>query len=373
MKKMFLIASAALVLASCNKEASGYTITGTVAGFDDGTKVYISQPDENAQMGLTRIDSAEIKGGKFEMKGQAKDIELKFIEIGKTQEFAVPFIYENGKIVFDYNKEKPEEAKVSGSQNNDYLTTYNKEAFVIQKKMRDFQTNNMARIQQAQQDPSIMEALRADYEKLQNEMKDQSLNFIKTKKDAFISLILLEQLVQSQAITTAQFKEYFNALDVKVKDSKKGKELDEMLKKLSAVEVGNPAPDFKAPDPQGKMVSLKESLGKITVLDFWASWCGPCRQENPEFVRIYNQYKDKGLAFFGVSLDKDADRWIKAIEDDKLTWTHVSNLKQWQDPIAKQYGITAIPATFILDEKGVIIARDLRGPELEAKIAELLK
>ena len=120
------------------------------------------------------------------------------------------------------------------------------------------------------------------------------------------------------------------------------------------------------------MVSLKESLGKVTIVDFWASWCGPCRQENPNVVAIYNDLHAKGLNIIGVSLDKDASKWKEAIAKDKLTWTHVSNLKFWDEPIAKLYHVEAIPATFILDAAGNVVAKDLRGDALRAKIVELL-
>ena len=120
------------------------------------------------------------------------------------------------------------------------------------------------------------------------------------------------------------------------------------------------------------MVSLKESLGKVTIVDFWASWCGPCRAENPNVVALYNEFHSKGLNIVGVSLDKDAAKWKDAIAKDKLTWTHVSNLKFWDEPIAIQYEVQSIPATFILDASGKVVARDLRGEELRAKIASLL-
>ena len=374
MKKLFVFAIAAIAFTSCNKEES-YTINGKVTGFEDGTKVYISSQDENANFGLAKIDSTEIKDGKFVMKGAAKEMDLKFIEIGGTQEFVVPFIYENGTITFDYNKEKPEDAKVTGTKNNDYLANYNVEAFKVQKELRDFQTNNMAKIQQAQMsnDEAAMEALMDDYEKISDKLKVQSQDFVKKHKDAFISLILLEQLSQSKTITTAELETYFKALDKDLQETPRGKKLAEKMKELGLVEIGKVAPDFSAPNPEGKTVSLKESLGKVTIIDFWASWCGPCRQENPNVVKLYNQYKDQGLAIIGVSLDKDADAWKKAITDDQLAWTQISNVKFWQDPIAKQYGISSIPATFILDSKGVIVAKDLRGAELEAKVAELLK
>jgi thiol-disulfide isomerase/thioredoxin len=120
------------------------------------------------------------------------------------------------------------------------------------------------------------------------------------------------------------------------------------------------------------MVSLKESLGKVTIVDFWASWCGPCRKENPNVVAIYKELHSKGLNIVGVSLDKEAKAWKEAIAKDNLTWTQVSNLKFWEEPIAAQYSVQSIPATFILDATGKVVAQDLRGDELRAKILELL-
>jgi thiol-disulfide isomerase/thioredoxin len=119
---------------------------------------------------------------------------------------------------------------------------------------------------------------------------------------------------------------------------------------------------------------LKDAMGEYTIIDFWASWCGPCRKENPNVVRVYNNYHDKGLNIISVSLDKagQKDRWIKAIKKDKMDWFHVSNLQFWQDPIAKQYGVRSIPATFLLDKNGIIIAKNLRGNALDAKVASLL-
>ncbi|WP_293891052.1 TlpA disulfide reductase family protein [Flavobacterium sp.] len=137
--------------------------------------------------------------------------------------------------------------------------------------------------------------------------------------------------------------------------------------------VGQPAPDFKAPTPEGKLGSLKESLGKATLIDFWASWCAPCRQENPNVVALYNDFHGKGLNIISVSLDEDAAKWKDAIAKDKLIWTQVSNLKEMQDPIALQYGVTQIPTTFLLDASGKVVAVDLRGDNLKVKIKELLR
>ena len=147
---------------------------------------------------------------------------------------------------------------------------------------------------------------------------------------------------------------------------------------MGKTDIGKPAPDFTAPTDDGRTLALKDALGKVTIIDFWASWCGPCRRENPNVVKVYEKYHDKGLEIIGVSLDgnsRQADPrglWLKAIEQDKLTWKHVSNLKYFNDPVAQAYNVRSIPATYILDEKGIIVAKNLRGAALEAKIAELL-
>lgn len=118
---------------------------------------------------------------------------------------------------------------------------------------------------------------------------------------------------------------------------------------------------------------MKESLGKVTIIDFWASWCGPCRAENPNVVALYNKYHSKGLNIIGVSLDDNAEQWKKAIANDQLTWTHVSNLKRWREPIAILYEVEQIPCTFLLDSSGKVIGKDVMGTELEERIQSLLE
>ncbi|MBC7523368.1 MAG: TlpA family protein disulfide reductase [Flavobacterium sp.] len=133
------------------------------------------------------------------------------------------------------------------------------------------------------------------------------------------------------------------------------------------------APAFEAKSPEGKIISLKQSLGRVTIIDFWASWCGPCREENPNVVKIYNELHSKGLNIIGVSLDDNVAKWKQAIAKDKITWNQVSNLKGWQDPIANLYHVDQIPTTFVLDASGKIVAKDLRGDALKLKVLELLK
>jgi len=150
--------------------------------------------------------------------------------------------------------------------------------------------------------------------------------------------------------------------------------LEKRIASAKRAEIGEMAPEFSAATPNGETLALSEVLGKYTIIDFWASWCRPCRRENPNVVKVYEKYHDKGLNIISVSLDKPGqkDRWLQAIQDDRMDWFHVSNLQFWQDPIAQEYNVRSIPATFLLDADGRIIDKNLRGPALEQRISELL-
>lgn len=380
MKKILLVITAITVLISCNKAGENeYIVTGTIKGIADGKTVILEVQDETGA--LKPVDTVKIEKEKFTFTGSAKEPEMYLLSI-ETVSDKLPFILENGDIEMTINKDSVGITKITGTYNNEELNSYKAKGMAIQKKMMKFQKDNTAKMNQAQQtkDTVVMNSLRKEYSKFQNEFITQSDAYVASHPKAFISALIIEGMFNQMAPDIDKISKFYNGLDKEVKDTKHGKkikkQLDELTKPVAAavnVGVGTMAPDFSASNPEGKAVSLKQSMGKVTVVDFWASWCKPCRAENPNMVALYKEFHAKGLNILGVSLDDDATKWKDAIAKDKLTWTHVSNLKNFEDPIATLYSIKAIPSTFILDASGKIVAKDLRGAELKAKVAALLK
>lgn len=220
-------------------------------------------------------------------------------------------------------------------------------------------------------DEAAMEAVRAEY-----------FSYIKKTNDQIAALMVehtpslaVVNLLQANTLDKDQYFETYLAVAEKLEkawpDYSKAKQFIAFVDKLKRTAIGQPAPEIALPNPQGEVVKLSSLRGKYVLVDFWAKWCGPCRRENPNVVRVYNKYKDKGFTVYGVSLDRTKEDWVKAIQEDNLTWTHVSDLKFWQSEAAKTYGITAIPFSILLDPNGVIIAKNLRGAALEQKLAEI--
>jgi peroxiredoxin len=368
MKKIFLIAIAS-ILFSCN--GTGYTVSGEIKGLTDGTKVFLEKQESGIAVS---VDTAKIEKCKFTFKGKTEEPEIHNIRFENAGSFVL--VVEKGDIKAIINKDSISMAKISGTYNNDELNKYNSLMSKIQKKMMLFQQKNMSIMQEASEknDTVLVNKLRKDYSKFQDEFIVANDKYIVGNPKSFITVLLVEGMLGEVDAKFDKITKYFNALDSSIKQTKHGKNIKTRLDALNSVAIGQKAPDFSAPNPDGKKVSLYESLGKVTIVDFWASWCGPCRQESSNFVAIYNEFHSKGLNFIGVSLDKkdEKNKWTEAIAKDKLNWIQISNLQFWDDPIAKKYGVDGIPSTFILDKSGIIVAKNLRGMELKAKVAELL-
>lgn len=371
MKKIIFIVAAALTTFACNQlKDNEFIINGEASGIENGKKVFIEVQTET---GFTVKDTGVVENGKFELKGETNEIDLAFIRI-ENENINLPLILENGKINVLIKTDTVQNSIVSGTLNNDKFQSYNDQSKIVARKFGKFQKANAEKIKAAKiaNDTARVNQIMKEYNSFQEDMNKVSVKFIKENKNAYLSVLLLENFLMRQYLTPEEVKGYYEKLDKSLLETKSAKNIKKVLDSMTENTLGKPAPNFSAPSPEGKTISLKESLGKVTIIDFWASWCGPCRAENPNVVAMYNELHSKGLNIIGVSLDKDAAKWKEAIAKDKLTWTHVSNLKFWDEPIAKQYNVQSIPATFILDAKGNIVAKDLRGNALKAKVKELL-
>jgi peroxiredoxin len=372
MKKLIFLMALAIGLVSFKTIIDkNFTITGTANGLENGQKVLLQKQDD--VLGIITVDSTKIQNGKFSFKGTTPEPSIHFLEIEKIQG-KVAFILEEGKIDFTLYKDSIGKSKVSGTKNNEELQNFNTAASKIQKKMTDFQIANGQKMTDAQtkKDTVVINQLMKQYNQFQDQMMGLSAGYPEKNPKSFISVLFVDNMFNNPKIDIEKIKKSYNGLDASLKNTKPGKAVKVKIDNYKSIEIGGIAPDFSAPNPEGKTISLKQSLGKVTIIDFWASWCGPCRKENPNVVSVYNDFHSKGLNIISVSLDKDGEKWKEAIAKDNLTWTHVSNLKFWQDPIAELYNIKSIPATFILDDQGKIIARDLRGDDLRNKIESLL-
>lgn len=372
MKKLIFVFSAiVLLMAGCDKD-KGYSLSGNVDGFEDGTQVYISELGENTRAPKV-VDTAVIKNGSFEIDLKDKDVpNLSFLQFEGTNG-SVIYIAENQKIRFNVDKDSIQNAEVSGGKENEALNDYMDHLKDLNRKFMKIQGES--RQAMMKRDTAKLDELQSAQLELRDNDKLKKEDLFNRHKDSYVGLMILTDMLNMKTHSPNEVKKMFEELPDNLKETPLGKKLKENLDRMSAADIGSKAPEFSGPTPDGKEVSLADSMGKVTIVDFWAAWCKPCRAESPNLVKVYNKYKDQGLKIISVSLDRPGqkDKWVEAIKEDQLgQWTHISHLQFWQEPIARKYGVTAIPATYILDDTGVIVAKNLRGDDLSNKIGELL-
>ena len=215
---------------------------------------------------------------------------------------------------------------------------------------------------------------RFEMAQFKNERRQQEIAFIRAHPDYLVSVDALQDAIGPLPDNILVYDKLFRGLDKTVRNSEAGRALRKNMDGFMAVRIGVTAPLFEAPDTSGNNIRLKDFRGKYVLLDFWASWCGPCREENPNVVKAYEQFKNKGFTIIGISLDQPGkrDAWIKAIHADGLAWQHVSDLQYWKNAVAKLYSIRSIPQNFLLDPQGKIVAANLRGEALTQTLQALL-
>ncbi|CAN5311180.1 TlpA disulfide reductase family protein [soil metagenome] len=367
----FKILLITILFAACQNDHDGYALQGNIDNLETGKMIYISQIGENNQPQV--IDSIPTEDGKFSVDLPNIDKpNLRFLSI-PGYNGQVLFISENETINFEIYKDSLPASRVTGGTENKIFNDYLGHLKGINNRLMDIR-RNLSREITSTRDSATVFRLQREEESLRVEDIDFKKNMIRKNPDAFASVLALTDLM-STGVTSAEIREHYNLLNDDLKETPFAKTLITTLDKNSAVEIGSKAPEFSGPNPQGEEIALKDLLGKVTLIDFWAAWCKPCRDENPNIVRVYNKYHEQGFNAIGVSLDREdqRDRWLQAIDQDGLTWPQISNLQFWNEPIAQLYSIRAIPAAFLLDENGVIVAKDLRGPDLERTVKMLLE
>ena len=359
MRKLLLsIVAASMTLAACNAQ-SGYKVTGTVEGMPDG-KAIIATVNGSS---LDTLAKADVKNGSFEFTGNVSEPTGAYIMV-IGQRGAIPFMLENANITVNAGQAGLTVTGSEGQKIYDQFmainTTTQQEAMKLQQEY-----------QAANGDQAKMQAVQEAYAKLMTDAQAKETELIKANPDSYVStFVIVSSMGQMEY---EQLKERYNLLGEKAKASAQGKAIAAQIAKLESTAIGQIAPNFTITTPEGESISLYDIKGKVKLIDFWASWCGPCRGENPHVVEIYKEYHPKGLEIFGVSLDNNKEAWVKAIADDGLVWKHGSDLQGWKSAPAKLYSVSGIPHTVLLDENNKIIAKNLRGEELKQKIAELLK
>lgn len=379
MKKTILLLVLVILNYSCNKTqeqepltTNTYEISGTAKGVVNGLRAYIKTTQANRE---AVIDTAIVMNEQFIFSGKVASPSIQTITINGVKG-SLPFVFESGRTSININKDSLFYSKIEGSKNN---KDYN--VFKQQYKKRADAINVLNAEYGKAADQESRNKIIEKARHLNKEIQEFSMDFIADNPNSAFSLLLLETQIANKDINLEKLKSNYNALQNVISKNAAfnsiGAKIESQIEIIEAsanLNIGKIAPNFTSPSIDGKMISLNDIKGKATIVEFWASWCGPCRRENPNIVRVYEKYKDKGLAIIGVSLDRPGhkERWQKAIKDDNLNWHHVGSLQYFNDPVARMYDINSIPASFILDEEGRIVAKKLRGSALEKQIASML-
>ncbi len=374
MKKILTVASAALLLAACS-EKPGYTITGKVNNAElNGKYVYLYEYGSND---ATPIDSALVENGAFTLKGtqnttslrtirfSENDVEPRRAASGETSPFTALLALQNSAINVVLDEKYSD---VSGTPENDAMLAFQKEIRALREEQEKLEADLKS------EEAEVKRAAETKYDEFDHQIAEKAYSYIKQNINNLTSAKLLVDFryelneEQQNDIVASASEEFKNVPGVQ--------KLIDHLEVLKKVAVGQKFTDFEMADIKGKTHKLSEFVGNgknIVLLDFWASWCPPCRRDMPNLVDTYKEFKGKGFEIVGISLDSKKEAWEKGIKDLNITWTQLSDLKGWKNDGATLYGVNSIPHTILVDKDGTIIAKGLHGKEVAEKLRELLK
>ena len=363
-KNIYLIAAAALMTA-CAGSQKGYTISGTVEGATDGDSIFLSVIEGRQ---LVHLDSAAIVNGQFTFKG-VQDSTINAVlncETAEGKSLSLRFYLENGAIKVNLSDF---DDVVTGTPNNDLYQTYRAEVSQLQKELNQMmeQLNDSTLTEEQQQ------VLESKAKETMEKLDACPLEAMRKNITNRVGIDLLKN--NYYALSLEELEELLPQVPAEYNTDERIVRIKELAEKMKLTSVGQKFTDFAMLTPEGKEIKLSDYVGKgkVVLVDFWASWCGPCRREMPNLVEAYKQYKGKKFEIVGVSLDRDAESWQKAIEKLGITWPQMSDLKYWACEGAQLYAVSSIPHTLLIDGEGTIIARGLHGEELQSKLAEVLK
>jgi peroxiredoxin len=377
MKIFFTMAGCLFILSGKAQTEKSFQVSGTATtGNLNIAKVYIQY--QNA--GNNVVDSSDYINGSYSFKGKLSEAiparvrvkyqqtpEGKLVAAKQSRDMFMVFL-QPGDIKIQ-STDSFSNVKVSGSKAHDDYTKLTASIKPLTAKMDDLYNEYMA----AAKDQKLQESIVAKADGLEQEISQSYGNFIAKNPSTPIAIFCLESYA-GMDLDPAKVEPLFIQLPDATRNSPSGKNFDKRIQSAKLTSIGSMAPDFVQDDTLSRPVALSSLRGKYVLIDFWASWCGPCRQENPNVVKAFNQFKDKGFTILGVSLDQPGakSKWMDAIHKDGLTWTQVSDLKFWDNAAAKLYGVRGIPQNYLLDPSGKIVAKNLRGEELIKKLTEIL-
>jgi peroxiredoxin len=364
MKKNLFISFSFILLTvlffSC-KDNSAFTISGTVNNPGSLKKIYLLQADSSH---ISVVDSTSLsEQGKFQFKRQSSFANLFKIRMGGT---IFDFIAKNGDAIdFTTNLTDNTHAyQVTGSDESDKIKAFNKISNFYADQSNKIGNEYQDKVQAlGKESDSLINIYKPQFQKIMGGYNTTVLKFVNENKNSlagFYAASSLDAIANEQQLIA-----YADSIKDNFKDNPAVQKFVRQMENIKPISIGHKAPDFTTAGVDGKPIKLSDYNGKYVILDFWASWCAPCRAENPNVVKQYAIYHPKGLNILGISLDQDNGKWIEAIAHDKLTWQHGSDLKNFEGPTEKLYHIEAIPSNFIIDPQGTIIAKNVTGPELE--------